>query len=256
MASLEIHQFPCLSDNYGVLVRDVATGQVASIDAPSAAEVQAALAEKGWTLTHILTTHHHHDHTDGNMELKRQTSCRIIGPLAEAAKVPGIDEGMSEGDVFKWGSVDITVLETPGHTKGHILYWIPSESVAFVGDTLFAMGCGRVNEGTMAEMWSGLAKIADMPPETVLYCGHEYTVSNAKFALTIEPENAALQARALEVEALRAQGLPTLPTRVDLGLATNPFLRVKSPDIRRRLGLEGADDATVFGEIRERKNRG
>lgn len=255
-AGLEIHQFPCLSDNYGVLIRDGERGVVASIDAPSAADVKAALAAKGWKLTHILTTHHHHDHTDGNLELKRDTGCHIVGPLAEAQKIPGIDEAVAEGDTFKWGSFDVTVIETPGHTKGHIIYWIPAAKVAFVGDTLFAMGCGRVNEGTMADMWSGLAKLSKLPGDTMLYCGHEYTASNARFALTIEPENEALQSRAKLVEALRADGKPTLPTRLDLELATNPFLRVKSAAIRQRLGMETAEDWQVFGELRERKNRG
>lgn len=255
MAQLEIHQFPCLSDNYGVLIRDAEAGVVASIDAPSAAEVKAALAEKGWTLTHILSTHYHADHTDGNLELKRETGCTIIGPRPEAAKIPGIDIQVGEGDTFKFGNFEVRVFETPGHTAGHIIYWMPEAKAAFVGDTLFAMGCGRVNEGSMAEMWSGLEKILKLPADTMLYCGHEYTVANAKFALTVEPGNAALQARAKEVEALRAAGKPTLPTRLSDELATNPFLRVDSAEIRKNVGLEGANDWQVFGEVRERKNR-
>lgn len=255
MADLEIYQFPCLQDNYGVLIRDPSTNLVAAIDAPSAAEVQAALASKGWELSHILSTHHHTDHTGGNLELKRDTGCHIVGPLHEAQKIPGIDEAVAEGDMFKWGAFTITVIETPGHTKGHIVYWIPEAKVAFVGDTLFALGCGRVNEGSMADMWTGLSKLMTLPGDTVLYCGHEYTLSNAKFALTIEPENDALQSRAKLVEALRADNRPTLPTRLDLELQTNPFLRVNNPDIRRRLGMETATDAEVFAEIRERKNR-
>lgn len=255
MAQLEIHQFPCLSDNYGVLIRDAEAGVVASIDAPSAADVQAALAAKGWTLTHILTTHHHHDHTDGNLALKAATGCRIVGPKPEAARIPGLDEAVGEGDTFKFGNFEVRVFETPGHTAGHIAYWIPAAKVAFVGDTLFAMGCGRVNEGSMAEMWSGIAKVAKLPPDTMLYCGHEYTVSNAKFALTIEPGNAALQERAKAVEALRAEGKPTLPTRLADELATNPFIRVDSAEIRANLGMTNAEDWQVFGEVRERKNR-
>lgn len=255
MAQLEIHQFPCLSDNYGVLIRDAEAGVVASIDAPNAAEVKAALTAKGWQLTHILTTHHHHDHTDGNLALKAETGCRIVGPKPEAARIPGIDEAVGEGDTFKFGNFEVRVFETPGHTAGHIVYWIPEAKVAFVGDTLFAMGCGRVNEGTMAEMWSGIAKIAKLPPETMLYCGHEYTVSNAKFALTIEPGNTALQARAKAVEALRAEGKPTLPTKLADELATNPFIRVDSAEIRKNLDMTGAEDWQVFGEVRERKNR-
>jgi hydroxyacylglutathione hydrolase len=255
MPQLDIHQFPCLSDNYGVLIRDTVTGLVAAIDAPHAGQVEAALAAKGWTLTHILTTHHHADHTDGNLALKEKHRCTIIGPRAEAAKIPGIDTQVGQGDSFHFGETEVRVLDTPGHTLGHISYWMPQAHVAFVGDTMFALGCGRVIEGTMEMMWSSLAKLIALPPATVIYAGHEYTLSNAKFAITIEPENAALQARMTEIESLRAAGRPTLPTRLDVELATNPFLRVTSPAIRARLGLAGAKDWQVFAEVRERKNR-
>ncbi|CAN0336978.1 unnamed protein product [Phaeothamnion confervicola] len=253
--SLEIHQFPCLSDNYGVLLRDPATGMVAAVDAPQAEQVSAALKAKEWKLTHILTTHRHGDHTDGNPALKAATGCTIIGPRGEADKVPGIDTKVGEGDRFKFGSLEVHVLETPGHTIGHIAYWIPAAGVAFAGDTLFALGCGRVFEGTPQQMWSSLQKLAALPPETKIYCGHEYTAANAKFALTIEPENEKLQARAKEIEALRAKGLPTVPTTIAAELATNPFLRAANPAIRKRLGLESAPDWQVFGEVRERKNK-
>ena len=256
MSHVEIHQFPCLSDNYGVLVRDGESGLVAAIDAPNDAQVEAALKEKGWKLTHILTTHHHADHTDGNLALKARHSCTIIGPRAEAAKIPGIDAQVGEGDVFKLGSTEIRVLDTPGHTLGHISYYLPEIGVAFVGDTMFALGCGRVIEGTMEMMWTSLAKLMRLPPGTAIYAGHEYTTANAKFALTIEPENEALQARSKEIDKLRAAGKPTLPTRLDLELATNPFLRVKSAAIVKRLAMLDAKDWQVFGEIRERKNRG
>ncbi len=252
---LEIHQFLCLSDNYGVLVRDPDRGVVASIDAPSADDVRKALKDTGWRLTYILTTHHHADHTAGNLALKAETSCVIIGPRGEAAKIPGIDTEVGEGDAFRLGGYQVKVFETPGHTLGHIAYHIPQANVAFVGDTLFAMGCGRVLEGTMEQMWSSVAKVAALPADTMLYCGHEYTVSNAKFCLSMEPENNALAARLAEVEALRAAGKATLPTRLDQELATNVFLRVKSAAIRKRLGLEGAEDWKVFAELRERKNR-
>jgi hydroxyacylglutathione hydrolase len=255
MAKLEIHQFNCLSDNFGVLIHDAEAGVTASIDAPETKAVEAALKEKGWTLTHILTTHHHADHTDGNLALKGATGCKIIGPKGEAAKIPGIDQTVSEGDAFAFGGFKVHVLETPGHTAGHITFWIPAAGVAFVGDTVFAMGCGRVIEGTMEQMWSSVSKIAKLPPATWLYCGHEYTMSNAKFALTIEPENAALRKRFEEVGALRASGKPTLPTRVDIELETNPFLRAQVPSVRKSLGLEKAQDWQVFAEIRERKNR-
>ncbi|MGI9425297.1 MAG: hydroxyacylglutathione hydrolase [Hyphomicrobiaceae bacterium] len=256
MAQLEIHQFPCLEDNYGVLIRDADAGVVASIDAPSADSVREALKDTGWTLTHILTTHHHWDHTDGNLALKSETNCKIVGPRAEASKVPGIDEQVGEGDTFKFGNFELKVFDTPGHTAGHIIYWVPEANVAFVGDTLFAMGCGRVIEGTMDQMWTSVEKVAKLPPETMLYCGHEYTIANGKFALTVEPDNAALQARMKQTEELRAQGKPTLPTKLADELATNPFIRADSAEIRKVIGMPDASNAEVFAEVRERKNRG
>jgi hydroxyacylglutathione hydrolase len=256
MSKIEIHQFPCLSDNFGVLVRDGERGVVAGIDAPSADAVRAALKQTGWPLHYILTTHHHADHTDGNLVLKKETGCIIVGPRAEAAKIPGIDTLVGEGDTFRLGGPQVHVLDTPGHTAGHISYWMPAAGAAFVGDTLFAMGCGRVIEGTMEQMWHSLEKIAKLPPATRLYCGHEYTVANAKFGLTIEPDNTALQKRFEEVQALRAAGKATLPTRVDVELQTNVFLRAREPGIRNRLDMAGAADWQVFAEIRERKNRG
>ncbi len=255
MSTLEIHQFPCLSDNYGVLIRDTATNAVASIDAPDADAVKAALAEKGWTLTHILTTHHHGDHTDGNLPLKQEFNCTIIGPKPEADKIRGLDTAVGEGDTFQFGETSVKVFETPGHTLGHIAYWMPDAKVAFVGDTLFAMGCGRVFEGSLEQMWSGIAKLIKLPPETQLYCGHEYTLANASFALTIEPGNAALQARVNDVKALRDANKPTLPTTLEVELATNPFVRVGSPEVRAAVGKSAdAPDWEVFGEVRTRKD--
>lgn len=254
MANLEIFQFPCLSDNYGVLLRDPDSNVVASIDAPDAEAVEAALKEKGWQLTHILVTHHHWDHTQGNEALKASTNCTIIGPKGEADKVPGIDTKVGEGDTFKFGGFDVEVSETPGHTAGHIIYHIPAAKAAFVGDTLFAMGCGRVIEGSMEQMWGGVEKVAKLPADTALYCGHEYTIANAEFAMSVEPGNKALQERLEKVRELRAAGKPTLPTTVAEELATNPFIRVDSAEIRSNLGLEGASDAEVFAEVRTRKN--
>lgn len=253
---LELHLFPCLDDNYGVLVHDPATGTTASIDAPEADEVAAALAAKGWTLTHILVTHHHHDHVGGIAELKAATGCKVIGPKGEAQKIPGIDQPVGEGDAFKLGSVEVKVIETPGHTLGHITYFIPSESVAFAGDTLFAMGCGRIFEGTPEMMHASLQKLAALPADTRIYCGHEYTLANARFALTIEPDNTALKKRVAEVEALRNAGKPTLPTTIAAELTTNPFLRAHVSAIQERLKMTGAPTWQVFAEIRERKNRG
>lgn len=256
MGKIEIHQFPCLDDNFGVLVHDADHDLTASIDAPDARAVLAALRDKGWRLTHIWTTHHHGDHTGGNAVLKAETGCTIIGPKAEAAKIPGIDKAVGEGDTFAFGTTQVHVLDTPGHTLGHVAYWLPAIGTAFVGDTLFAMGCGRIFEGTPEMMWASLAKLAALPPATRIYCGHEYTLSNARFAQRIDPDNTALQARLAEVEALRAAGKPTLPTRIDRELETNPFLRAKVESVKAGLGMAGAPDWQVFAEIRERKNKG
>ncbi len=254
MASLEIHLFPCLSDNYGVLIHDPENNVTASIDAPEAGAVKNALAEKGWTLTHILVTHYHADHTGGNMELKEDTGCIIVGPKNEADRVPGIDVQLGEGDSFGFGSFTAKVFDTPGHTAGHISYWFPKANVAFTGDTLFTLGCGRLFEGDAKTMWNSLSKIRALPPETVIYSGHEYTQSNADFALTVEPGNAALQARAEEVRDMRARGEPTVPTTLARELETNPFLRPDSPEIQANLGMEGRDLHEVFGEVRNRKD--
>jgi hydroxyacylglutathione hydrolase len=255
MSKLDIHQFSCLKDNYGVLIHDAGAGVTASIDAPDAAAVKQALEFKGWRLTHILTTHHHADHTAGNLALKAETGCTIIGPKGEAARIPGLDNEVQEGDTVGFGRHQVRVLDTPGHTIGHISYWIPEASVAFVGDTLFAMGCGRVLEGSHEMMWASLKKLMCLPGETDVYCGHEYTLANAKFALSIEPENVTLRQRAHDVEALRAEGRATLPTQMALELETNVFLRPHVTAIRNRLGMRVAADWKVFAEMRERKNR-
>ncbi len=255
MASLDIHLFACLDDNYGVLVHDPVSGATASIDAPDAEDVAAALKDKGWRLSHILVTHHHHDHTGGILELKSATGCRVVGPKGEAKKVPGLDQAVGEGDAFELGKFIVQVIETPGHTLGHITFHVPESRVAFAGDTLFAMGCGRVFEGTPEMMYASLLKLAALPGDTMVYCGHEYTAANGRFALTIEPDNKALQQRVAEVAALRAQGKPTVPTTIAAELATNPFLRAHVSTIKERLNMAGAPHWQVFAEIRERKNR-
>lgn len=253
--TLEIHQFPCLSDNFGVIIRDPQSGLVASIDAPEFTAVDNALAEKGWTLTHILTTHHHPDHVDGNLALKEKYGCTIIGPLKSKNQIPGIDETVSQGDTVQFGSLSASVYEAPGHTLDHIVYHFESEAVAFVADVIFAMGCGRVLEGDLEMMWSSIEKLIGIfPPETTLYCGHEYTLANAKFSITIEPDNEDLKARLKEVEALRAQGKPTLPTTMARELATNPFVRAANPAVAEALGMTGSSAAQVFAEVRTRKD--
>lgn len=255
MPDLDIHQFLCLKDNYGVLINDGGSGATAAIDAPDAAAVKRALGEKGWRLTDILVTHHHGDHTAGIAELKETFGCRVTGPKGEAARIPALDRTVGEGDGLAFGSFEVRVLETPGHTMGHVSYWLPAARVVFVGDTLFAMGCGRVLEGNHEMMWVSLQKLARLPDDTRVYCGHEYTLANAEFALSIEPENERLIARAREVAALRAAGKPTLPTTVGLERETNVFLRPHVSAIRNRLGMRADADWRVFGAMRERKNK-
>ncbi len=253
MTPLEIDLFACRSDNFGVLLHDPVSGATASIDAPEEKPILDALARRGWTLTHILTTHHHGDHVEANLALKQRFGVTIIGPKRET--IPGIDRKVDEGDVFDFAGRRVEVIATPGHTLGHICFYLPEEKLLFAADTLFALGCGRVFEGTPAQMWASLEKLAALPDETTVYFGHEYTLSNARFAKTIDPDNAALLARVEEIEALRAAGGFTAPTTIGLEKATNPFLRAGDPGIRRHLGMETASDAEVFAEIRGRKDR-
>ena len=255
MGQLQIHQFPTRSDNFGVLIHDPKTEATAAIDAPDAEELLAALHDKGWTLTHILVTHHHHDHTAGNTIVKRMTGCTIVGPAKEAGSIPALDVEVKEGDMVEIGGAKGKVIETPGHTKGHVSYFFPDDGIVFAGDTLFSVGCGKLLEGDAKTMWSSLSKLAKLPPETKLYCGHEYTDKNCQFALTIEPENDALRARAAEAAALTEKGEATLPSTIGQELATNPFLRPSSPAIQKRLGMEGRELWEIFGETRKRKDK-
>ena len=252
--TLQIEQFMCRSDNFGVLVHDPETGATAAIDAPEFGPITDHLARRGWKLTDILVTHHHGDHVEGILPLKQAFQCRVTGPAAEADRIPGIDRQVKGGDRFAFGGYDVEVLDTPGHTLGHISYVIPAAKVAFTADTLFSLGCGRVFEGTPAMMWDSLERIMALPDDTVVHVGHEYTEANARFALTIEPDNADLVARAGEVAALRAAGRPTLPTTIGQERRTNPFVRAAVPGIARHLGMEGASPAEVFAEIRKRKD--
>jgi hydroxyacylglutathione hydrolase len=252
---LEIAQFPCLSDNYGFLLHDAKAGLTAAIDTPDADEILAQLDRRGWTLTHIFNTHHHADHAGGNVCLKEKTGCLIVGPGGDASRIPGIDLGVGEGDLVPFGEHRIEVFETPGHTRGHIVYFVPEAKAAFVGDTLFAMGCGRLFEGSPDQMWSSLQKILRWPDDTRIYCAHEYTLANARFALTVEPENMDLVARAREVAALRRAGRPTVPTLLAAEKQTNPFLRPASPGLKRTIGLPEADEVSVFARTRALKDR-
>jgi len=252
--SLEIEILPILSDNYVYLLRDAAQGVTGVVDPGVADAVLARLDERGWRLDWILSTHHHADHTAGNLEIKSRTGCRVAGPAGERDAIPGIDVELREGDRFRLGDAEAAVLETPGHTRGHLSYWFESSNALFCADTLFSLGCGRVFEGTPQQMWSSLGKLAALPDETRVFCGHEYTQSNARFALTIDRDNAALERRAAEVERLRAAGEPTIPSTLALERATNPFLRAGDAKIRRGLGMSDAADAEVFAEIRRRKD--
>lgn len=253
--SAQVHLFPCLSDNYGVLVNDPATGATAAIDAPEAGAVETALAATGWRLSDILVTHHHHDHTGGIAALKEHHGCKVTAPRKEAARIPGVDTTVAEGDVVSVGELVARVFETPGHTLGHISYWMESQKLAFVGDTLFSIGCGRVIEGTPEMMWQSLLKLRGLPDDTQVYCGHEYTAANVKFALTIEPDNVALVARAGEVAKLRQQGKPTIPTTIGAEKAANPFLHGDDAKVAASLGLAGKPAAQVFAMIRGRKDK-
>jgi hydroxyacylglutathione hydrolase len=251
----ETHLFLCLKDNYGVLLHDTATGATAAIDAPEAAPIEAALNATGWKLTDILVTHHHADHTGGIAELKQRYGCRVVAPRGEADKVPLVDETVREGDQVRVGNLTASVIETPGHTAGHITYWLSADRLAFAGDTLFSIGCGRVIEGTPEMMWRSLQKIRDLPGDTRVYCGHEYTMANIRFAETIEPDNAALRARAEQAKRQIAEGQPTIPTTIDEEKAANPFLRADVPSVAASVGLSGKPAAEVFAEIRARKNK-
>ncbi|WP_026606575.1 hydroxyacylglutathione hydrolase [Methylocapsa acidiphila] len=252
-----IHQFLCLKDNFGVLVHDPRTGATAAVDAPDSAPILSALAEKGWRLSDILITHHHADHVQGIGGLKAAfPGARVIGPLREADKIDAaLDVAVGEGDRVAVGVLEIAALDVPGHTSGHVAYWLPEEALLFAGDTLFAMGCGRGFEEPAAVLFRSLMKLAGLPIETKVYCGHEYTLANARFALAVDPGNANLRLRAQEVSRRREAGEFTLPTTIALELATNPFLRADELDIQSMVGLRGAEPAAVFAELRERKNR-
>ncbi len=250
----EILTIPCLADNYAYLIHDPESGDTALVDAPEAAPVLAALQERGWRLGRILITHHHPDHVEGVEEIRKATGAQVLGAAADAHRLPPLDRALKEGDSLPLGGEAGVVIDVPGHTIGHIAFHFPATGAVFTADSLMALGCGRLFEGTPAQMWESLGKLAALPGETLVCPGHEYTEANARFALTIEPENPALQARAREIAERRASGLPTVPARLDEELATNPFLRAAEPAIRARLGMENAPDVEVFAEIRHRKD--
>ena len=251
----EIRVFTCLTDNFGYLVHDSESGATASIDAPEAGPIINALEREGWTLTDILITHHHGDHVGGVAELKQRYGCRVMAPHDKTTRIANVDQRVANADVVKVGSLLARVLETPGHTLDHISYVFDNDKAVFAADTLFSIGCGRVFEGTYPMMWDSLLKLRALPDDFRLYCGHEYTASNVKFALTVESDNPALEARAEEVARLRAENKPTIPVLLGEEKKANIFLRADDPTVAAKLHMKGAKPADVFGELRERKNK-
>ncbi|GMH36586.1 hypothetical protein BSKO_04459 [Bryopsis sp. KO-2023] len=253
---LEISRIPCLSDNYVWLLKEPVSGLTAIVDASEVNPIVRALDERGEKLDFILNTHHHWDHTGGNIELKNRYGCKIVGPAADESRIPGIDIALKDSEVWKFGNLDMVVWDTPGHTRGHITLHFPEAGCLFPGDTLFAMGCGRLFEGNAEQMWTSLSKMMVLPPETRVYSAHEYTQSNAKFALTVDPQNSKLIARKKQVDDMRAKGIPTLPSTIQDELDTNPFFRAPHPDIRARLGVSTQDsDVAAFAAVRTAKDK-
>ncbi|MBX2885720.1 MAG: hydroxyacylglutathione hydrolase [Granulosicoccus sp.] len=253
MSTLEYVQFPYLSDNYGVLVHSPATGETACVDAGEAAPLLAALNERGWTLSQLWITHHHGDHTGGLAEVKAATGCHVVGPAVESTPISGLDQRVGDGDKLSFAGVDIQVLHTPGHTLDMMNYYLPDEGVLFAGDTLFTLGCGKLFEGTAAQMWESLGKLMALPAETVVYCSHEYTLENGAFAIQVDPDNVNLQTRLQKAEKLREQNQPTVPSTIAEELATNPFFRASDAAVRHQLGMNNASDLDVFTELRKRR---
>ncbi|SOE16657.1 hydroxyacylglutathione hydrolase [Hoeflea halophila] len=254
MTSLMIEQFTCRQDNFGVILHDPLSGETASIDAPDGAKVAGRLGDDEWKLTHLLITHHHPDHVEGIPALARDYAPKVIGPEAEASNIAGLTQTVSDGESFDFAGREVRVISTPGHTAGHICFYMPDEGLLFAGDTLFALGCGRLFEGSPADMHGSLARLVELPDETRVYCGHEYTQSNARFALSVDPDNEMLAKRAEEISDLRSKGLPTLPTTIGFEKRTNPFMRTGDPAIRKQLGMETSSDLEVFTELRRRKD--
>ncbi len=253
--TLEILTIPCLSDNYAFLAHDPETGTTALIDAPEAAPIEVILSAKGWNLDIVLLTHHHFDHVEGLPELRERYNPVVIGAKADAHRLPPLDIEVAEGDTVRIGSENGAVIDVSGHTLGHVAFYFAASKAVFTADSLMALGCGRVFEGTFPMMWESLSKLAALPTDTTVYSGHEYTQSNGRFAATIEPDNPNLAARIADIAEARDSNLATVPSLLSLELATNPFLRASQPSVKAALGMEDASDAEVFAEIRSRKDK-
>ncbi|MCL3881380.1 hydroxyacylglutathione hydrolase [Marivita sp. GX14005] len=251
---LELVTIPALSDNYTFLLHDETSGDTACIDVPEADPVLNALSKRGWTLTDIWLTHHHHDHIGGVDDLLDRFDAKITGAKADIHRLPTLNHEVGEGDSFEFGGEKVDVIEVPGHTVGHIAFVLPKAGYAFTGDSLMALGCGRLFEGTAEQMWDSLKKFRDLDGNTLICSGHEYTQTNARFAETIEPDNQALKDRRARIDQARKQGEPTVPSKLDEELATNPFLRADDPSVQSHLDMTGDDPADVFAEIRARKD--
>jgi hydroxyacylglutathione hydrolase len=254
MPELDIHQFLCREDNFGVLLRDRGSSACAAIDAPEEGAIDKALRDTGWKLTHILVTHHHDDHVAAIPALKARHGAKVVANRADSRRIPAVDETVEPGQIYDFAGHRAEIIDTPGHTRGHVAWHFADDRLVFVGDTLFSLGCGRVIEGSMAEMWSSLDRLRKLPGETKVYCGHEYTLANARFALSVDPDNPDLQARAAEASAEVKAGRLTLPVTIAAERRGNPFLRPEDKSIRKHLGLADASDADVFAELRRRKN--
>jgi hydroxyacylglutathione hydrolase len=252
---LELVTVPCLSDNYAFLLHETASGATALIDAPEAAPILEELDRRGWRLSDIWITHHHGDHIGAVDELRAATGATVTGHAKDEKRLPRLDRPVHDGETFDFAGHPVLVMEVSGHTMGHVAFFVADAGAVFTGDSLMALGCGRLFEGTAPVMWESLRKIASLPPETLVCSGHEYTQSNARFAQTIEPDNPALISRSRDIDAARAEGRPTVPSTLEAELATNPFLRADLPEVQAALGMAGYAASEVFAEIRLRKDR-
>ncbi len=253
--ALDIRQIPVLQDNFIYLAREPKSGAVAVVDPAVAAPVLELADRLKWKITHILNTHHHGDHVGGNMEIKAATGCTIVGPGHDPDRIPGMEVQVKDGDTYTLGKEQAQVFFVPGHTSGHIAYWFKDSDALFCGDTMFSIGCGRLFEGTPQQMWTSLSRLRALPPQTQIYCAHEYTESNIRFAVSVDPNNAALRKREAEVKALRAAGKYSVPSTLGEERAANPFLRADAPELAAAIGMAGRSAVDVFAEVRARKDK-